>query len=79
MAGFAFSVEVKDTRGLDPKVYKCIVGFVRRDGEDLTDDEVEAIKAALASEAAAPPAAPASGEASEASPAPPAASTGTGG
>jgi hypothetical protein len=65
---------------LDPKVYKCIVGFVRRDGEELSDDEVAAIKAALASEAAPAPAAPpASGEAGEASPVPPAASTGTGG
>lgn len=79
MAGFAFSVEVKDTRGLDPKVYKCVVGFVRRDGEELSDDEVAAIKAALASEAAPPPAPAESGEASEASPVPPAASTGTGG
>jgi hypothetical protein len=53
MAGFAYSVEVTDTRGLDPAVYRCVVGFVRRDGEPLTATEVDAIKAALASEASA--------------------------
>jgi hypothetical protein len=51
MAGFAYSTEVTDTRGLDPNVYRCVVGIVRRDGKPLTPAEVEAIKKALASEA----------------------------
>ena len=64
MAGFAYSVEVSNTRGLDPAVYRCVVGFVRHDGQPLTDAEVAAIQAALASEAkasvpASPPASPA--------------------
>ena len=51
MAGFAYSVEVTDTRGLDPSLYRCVVGIVRRDGEPLTAAEVAAIEKALAAEA----------------------------
>ncbi len=45
---YGYSVPSADTHGLDPRVFRVMIGVHRRDGEALTDEQVAAIKAALA-------------------------------
>lgn len=45
---YGYSVPAADTHGLDPAVFRVMIGVHRRDGEALTDEQITAIKAALA-------------------------------
>lgn len=50
---YGYSIQARNTRGLDPSVYVVNIGVHRLDGEALTEEELAAIEAALAPEARA--------------------------